>query len=71
MLISCACYVITWEIIYFTLLPDFGEKYAALRLEHCALPESRRSRLKQEIENMKDDATLQEQHPFQYRIYFP
>jgi hypothetical protein len=26
-LISCACYVITWEIVYFNFLPDFSEKY--------------------------------------------
>jgi len=28
-LISNACYVGTWEIIYYKLMPDFGEKYAA------------------------------------------
>jgi Protein of unknown function (DUF4199) len=27
-LISCLFYVVTWEIIYFKLMPDFGEKYA-------------------------------------------
>ena len=29
MLIGCAFYVITWEIIYFNLMPDFADKYAA------------------------------------------
>jgi len=28
-LISCVFYVASWEIIYFKLMPDFGEKYAA------------------------------------------
>jgi uncharacterized membrane protein (DUF485 family) len=28
-LISSACYVASWELIYFKLKPDFGEKYAA------------------------------------------
>jgi hypothetical protein len=28
-LISCAFYVASWEIIYFKLMPDFGDKYAA------------------------------------------
>ena len=28
-LISCACYVGTWEIVYFKLMPGFAEKYAA------------------------------------------
>ena len=28
-LISCVCYVAAWEIVYFTLMPDFTEKYAS------------------------------------------
>ena len=28
-LISCACYVATWEVIYFKITPDFADKYAA------------------------------------------
>jgi uncharacterized protein DUF4199 len=28
-LISSACYVLTWEVIYYKLTPDFGDKYAA------------------------------------------
>src|SRR5829696_1301236 len=27
MLISCLCYVITWEIVYFNFMPDFADKY--------------------------------------------
>ena len=27
--IACCCYVATWEVIYYGLVPDFGEKYAA------------------------------------------
>jgi hypothetical protein len=33
-LISCVCYVITWEIIYFKLMPGFAEKYSAYMIEH-------------------------------------
>lgn len=32
-LITCAVYVIGWEIVYWTFLPDFGDKYAAFALE--------------------------------------
>lgn len=28
-LISCVCYVVTWEILYFRFLPDFMDKYTA------------------------------------------
>jgi len=32
-LVSCACYVVTWEIIYFKLAPGFADKYAAYTVE--------------------------------------
>jgi len=28
-IISCICYVVTWEIIYFNFMPDFMDKYSA------------------------------------------
>ena len=32
-LIACVCYVVTWEIVYFKLMPDFLEKYTNYALE--------------------------------------
>ncbi|MGA2355613.1 MAG: DUF4199 domain-containing protein [Terriglobales bacterium] len=32
-LISSACYVGTWELIYYKLMPDFADKYAAHMVE--------------------------------------
>jgi len=32
-LITCVCYVVTWEILYFTILHDFTDKYAAYLIE--------------------------------------
>src|SRR5215470_5376330 len=32
-IISCICYVVTWEIIYFNFMPDFMDKYAASVLQ--------------------------------------
>lgn len=32
-LVASVCYVITWEVIYFKLAPDFGAKYQAHLLE--------------------------------------
>ena len=34
-LISSACYVGTWEILYFKFMPDFVDKYAANMVEHA------------------------------------
>ena len=33
MLVASACYVATWEVIYYTIAPDFGERYAAAVVE--------------------------------------
>jgi hypothetical protein len=33
--IGCACYVTTWEVIYYTMMPDFAEKYAAHQIERA------------------------------------
>lgn len=33
MLIGCAFYVVTWEIIYFKFIPDFPDKYANYLVE--------------------------------------
>ena len=32
-LVTCAVYVIGWEIVYWNFIPDFADKYAALSLE--------------------------------------
>jgi hypothetical protein len=34
-LISCACYVGTWEWIYYKCMPDFADKYAAHMVERA------------------------------------
>jgi len=31
-LISCVCYVAAWLVIYYTVMPDFGERYGAYLL---------------------------------------
>lgn len=32
-LITCAVYVIAWEIVYFNFIPDFMDRYAALSIQ--------------------------------------
>ena len=34
-MISSACYVGTWEIVYFKFMPGFAKKYAAHMVEHA------------------------------------
>jgi hypothetical protein len=33
-LISCACYVVAWQIVYFNFMPDFMDKYSAYVVEN-------------------------------------
>lgn len=32
-LVTCAMYVVSWQIVYWGFLPDFGDKYAAYTLQ--------------------------------------
>lgn len=31
--VATACYVATWEVMYYKLMPDFGDRYAAYSIE--------------------------------------
>ena len=33
--IATACYVATWEVLYFKFMPDFGDKYAAHAIDNA------------------------------------
>jgi Na+/glutamate symporter len=47
-------YVVTWEIIYFNFLPDFGEKYAAHMLEKARAAGASAEQLAAEAEKMNE-----------------
>jgi hypothetical protein len=34
-MIATACYVATWEVLYFKFMPDFGDKYAAHAIDNA------------------------------------
>jgi len=60
-LISCICYVVAWEIIYFKLhwFPDFAEKYTAYAVEKARASGASQQVIeatRQDMKNMK--ATL-------------
>lgn len=52
-LITCAVYVIGWEIVYWGFLPDFGDKYAVLHIEMLRQEGASPERLAIEQERMK------------------
>ena len=53
MLIASACYVVTWEIVYFNFMPDFAEKYAAFALEDARAHGASAAELAKQAEDMK------------------
>lgn len=52
-LISCVCYVITWEIIYFKLMPGFGEKYANYMIEQLRVSGASQQVIDAKLQEMK------------------
>ena len=53
MLITCACYVITWEIVYFNFMPDFADKYAAFVMEDMRAHGASAAEMAQKLEELK------------------
>ena len=52
MVISCVCYVVTWEILYFNFFHDFGEKYAAHMLERARSSGASAQEIAKQVEEM-------------------
>ena len=53
MLISCVCYVATWEVVYHKFMPDFGEKYLAHSIERERASGKPPQQIEAEIESMR------------------
>ena len=53
MLVGCAFYVITWEIVYFNFMPDFAEKYATYALENARASGASAAELAQQSAELK------------------
>ena len=64
MLIASVCYVVTWEIIYFNFLPDFGERYAAHAAESLRHSGKPPEQIQEEIEQMTKMMTLYKNNIF-------
>jgi len=58
MLISCAFYVITWEIMYFFLMPNFLNEYSAYMVENMRASGASAEQINQQVEQMKQFQVL-------------
>lgn len=52
-LITCACYVVTWEIMYFKLMPGFMEKYAHYLVEKSRASGATQQALDAQLQQLK------------------
>jgi hypothetical protein len=52
-LISSACYVGTWEIVYYKLMPDFAEKYAAHMAERAKASGASQQKIDEQLRQAK------------------
>ncbi|MCU1220894.1 MAG: hypothetical protein JWN42_2091 [Candidatus Angelobacter sp.] len=52
-LISCLCYVVTWEILYFNFLPEFMDKYSAHIVEKMKASGESAAAIQVQLQQMK------------------
>ena len=58
MLITCAFYVITWEFMYFFLMPDFLKEYSAYMVENMRASGASVEQINRQVEEMKQFQVL-------------
>jgi len=52
-LISCVCYVVTWEILYFTILHNFVDKYAGYMVDQVKASGGSPEQIQAQLQQMK------------------
>jgi len=52
-LISSACYVATWELVYYKLMPDFADKYAAHMAERAKASGASQEKIDEQVRQAK------------------
>jgi len=69
-LISCLCYVVTWEIVYFKLMPDFAEKYTNYMMEQVRASGASRQVIDAKMQELKNFNALYDNPLFNAAITF-
>jgi len=52
-LISCICYVVTWEILYYNFMPDFLDKYGAHLVEKLKASGANAAAIQTQVDQLK------------------
>ncbi|HYR92177.1 MAG TPA: DUF4199 domain-containing protein [Terriglobia bacterium] len=69
-LISCVCYVVTWEILYFSVLHGFMDRYAVYAVEQLKASGASPESVQAQLEQMKRFKELYENPFFNVAITF-
>lgn len=69
-LISCFCYAISWEIIYFNFVPDFVDKYAQYLTEKSRAAGASPEQIAKEVAEMKRFETLYKNPFYNFLLTF-
>jgi hypothetical protein len=69
-LISCIFYVLTWEILYFTILHDFMDKYGAYMIEKLRASGANADMIAAQIQELKRYKQLYENPLFNAAVTF-
>ena len=54
MAVACVCYVATWELIYYRLAPDFGDKYATYAVEKARESGASEAQIAERVKQMSE-----------------
>ena len=68
--ISCLCYVMTWEILYFNFLPDFMDKYSAHIVEKARASGTSAAAVDAQIQQLKKYKELYDNPFFNAAVTF-
>ena len=68
--ISCLCYVVTWEIIYYNFMPDFMDKYAAHILQKMQASGATAAAIQQKSEELNKFKVMYKNPLFNAAITF-
>jgi hypothetical protein len=66
--IASACYVATWEVLFFGFMPDFGEKYAAHQIDKLHASGAPQAEIDKQVDEMKKFAQMYK-NPFVNMAY--
>jgi hypothetical protein len=59
-LVTCVCYVVTWEILYFNFMRDFMDKYGAYMIEKLKASGAGAAAVQTQLEQIKKYKALYE-----------